>query len=141
MTLLDVNILLYAYNPQSQHHERVRPWLEALLSSTDVGIPWISLWGFLRIVTNPRLSMQAARPEAALAVVRDLIARPNVHLVEPGRAHVRILEEMILEGQSSGSRTTDAVLAALAIENGATLASTDKDFSRFPKLKWLNPIA
>lgn len=141
MTLLDVNILLYAYNPNSQHHERVRPWLESLLSSTAVAIPWVSLWGFIRVVTNPRLSTQAAHPEAALAVVRDLIARPNVHVIEPGPAHVRLLEEMIREGQSAGSRTTDAVLAALAIENGATLASTDRDFSRFPKLKWLNPLA
>ena len=141
MTLLDVNILLYAYNPNSQHHERVRPWLESLLSSTAVAIPWVSLWGFIRVVTNPRLSTQAAHPEAALAVVRDLIALPNVHVIEPGPAHARLLGEMIREGQSPGSRTTDAVLAALAIENGATLASTDKDFSRFPKLKWLNPLA
>ncbi len=140
MILLDVNILLHAYNPQSPEHAVVGPWLEKLLSSEEIALPWVTLWGFVRIVTNPRLWARAASVESALGVVEVLISRPNVSVVEPGPRHLGILAEMMRDGQSAGTRTTDAVLAALAIERGATLASTDMDFSRFAKLKWVNPL-
>jgi hypothetical protein len=139
--LLDVNILLYAYDEASSHYREVQPWLEALLSGPeDVGVPWLTLWAFVRISTNPRISETPLDPRAAIRTLQDLLAGPRVRIVEPGPHHIRILEKLVVDGQASGPRVTDAALAALAIEHGATLASTDRDFSRFPNLRWINPL-
>ena len=142
MILLDANILLYAYDEASSHHREIQPWLQAQLSgSEDVGIPWLTLWAFVRIATNSRVQESPLEPHVAIRTLRDLLAWPRVRIIEPGPHHLHLLEEMVVEGQASGPRVTDAALAALAIEHGATLASTDRDFSRFPNLRWINPLA
>ena len=142
MILLDVNILLYAYDETSSHYGEVQPWLEALLSGPeDVGVAWLTLWAFVRISTNPRINLTPLEPRAAIGVLQDLLAWPRVRIVEPGPHHIPLLEELVVNGQASGPRVTDAALAALAIEHGATLASTDRDFSRFPNLRWINPLS
>jgi toxin-antitoxin system PIN domain toxin len=140
--LLDANILLYAFDETSSHHRALAPWLQASLSGPeDVGIPWLTLWAFVRIATNSRITEAPLEPRAAINALQDLLAWPRVRIIEPGPHHIHILEEMIVQGQASGPRVTDAALAALAIEHGATLASTDRDFSRFPNLRWINPLA
>ena len=142
MTLLDANILLYAYDKRSADHGRVRKWLEALLSGKiTVGLPWVTAWAFVRISTNPKLSEHALQVAEAIAIIRELRAHPLVMMVNPGRRHEEILLEQMQRAQVRGRETTDAVLAALAIENGATLASTDAGFRRFPDLRWVNPLA
>ena len=142
MILLDVNVLLYAYDETSSHHRPIRVWLQGLLSGVEeVGLPWLTLWAFVRIATNSRISETPLEPSAAIAILVDLLSWPRVRIVEPGPHHIHILEELVIKGQASGPRVTDAALAALAIEYGATLASTDRDFSRFPDLRWINPLA
>lgn len=142
MILLDVNILLYAYDEASSHHRVIHPWLQRLLSGAEeVGIPWLTLWAFVRISTNSRINEAPLDPRTAIGALRDLLAWPRVRIVEPGPHHMHILEELVADCQASGARVTDAVLAALAIEHGATLASTDRDFSRFTDLRWINPLA
>lgn len=141
MTILDANILLYAYDGRAAEHARVRSWLEDLFQEREaIGLPWVSLWAFLRISTNPRITHEPLTLEEAFEVVDEIRKMPRSILIEPEGRHAEILREVAARGQASGPRMTDAVLAALAIENGARLASTDRDFSRFPGLNWVNPL-
>ncbi|MEZ5356233.1 MAG: TA system VapC family ribonuclease toxin [Bryobacteraceae bacterium] len=141
MILLDANILLYAYDQHSPEHGKIRPWLEALLSGKEtVGLPWVTAWAFVRIATNPRLNKQPLRAGEAMRILEELSAHPSVVMVNPGRSHREILLAQMRSAQVQGCETTDAVLAALAIEHGATLASTDAGFRRFPDLRWSTPL-
>jgi toxin-antitoxin system PIN domain toxin len=138
--ILDANILVYAHNADAPEHARARRWLEELFARPEqVGLPWPTLWAYLRILTNRRLPSAVPAP-LAFQAIRNMLARPRATTVEPGPRHAAILEEMVVEGQAAGPLITDAVLAALAIEHGATLASTDRDFARFTGLRWINPL-
>ena len=142
MILLDANILLYAYNADAPQHRPARQWLDQLFASAEwVGIPWVTLWAFVRISTNPRLMPQPLPIEDAFGIIRDLLDQSRAQLVEPGRKHAEILHRLVLENQAAGPALTDAVLAALAVEQGSTLASADRGFARFRELKWVNPLA
>ena len=142
MIVLDANILLYAYDAASSQHARARAWLEEVLSGTDpVGLPWQTVTAFVRIVTNPRLSGKRFAPAEAIDVVDRWADQPNVLLLGPGEHHWSFLRQTIMEGQARGPLITDAQLAALTIEHGGILCTTDRDFSRFPGLRWQNPIA
>lgn len=139
--MLDANILLYSYDERSANYANARTWLEKLLSGSEtVGLPWLSAWAFIRISTNPRLTEQPLRAEEAIEIIGELRAHPLVLMVDPGIRHHETLLKQMLCAQVRGRETTDAVLAALAIENGATLASTDVGFRRFPDLRWVNPF-
>jgi toxin-antitoxin system PIN domain toxin len=141
MILVDANLLLYAYDAASVHHAPARRWLETTLSAVEpVGLAWVALLAFLRVGTNPRLRREAPTVEEAAAIVADWLERPMVTLVNPGERHWEILHEMMIKGQARGLLVTDAHLAALAIEHGATLATCDRDFARFPGLKFFNPL-
>lgn len=141
MILLDANILLYAYDEKSVYNGRLRPWLDAILSGNEtIGLPWVSAWAFVRISTNPRLSQAPFATEEAFAVIGELRESPLVVMINPGRRHQEILLVQMLASQVRGPETTNAVIASLAIENGATLASTDLGFRRFPDLNWINPL-
>lgn len=142
MKVVDVNLLLYAVNRDSAHHSRARSWLERTLSGDEpIAFAWIVLLGFLRLSTSPRVLPNPLRPEQALEVVDGWLAQPPVLAVDPGPEHWRILRTLIDEAGTAGNLTTDAHLAAIAIENGAELCSTDTDFARFPRLRWINPVA
>lgn len=142
MTILDANILLYAYDRSSVSHTRVIEWLETQFQAREaIGLPWISLWAFLRIATNPRINQSPLSLKEAFAVIHEIQQMPRAVIVQPGSQHAEILERLAIEAQANGSRITDAVLAAIAIEHGAKLASTDRDFSRFQGLKWINPTS
>ncbi len=141
MILLDANILLYAYDRRAVGHDRMKQWLEELLSGKEsVGLPWLTAWAFVRISTNPRLNEQALSAQEALEILSELRAHPIVGMVNPGRRHDEVLLEQMTEARIRGRETTDAVLAALAVENGAVLASTDVGFRRFVGLRWVNPL-
>lgn len=142
MILPDVNLLVYAYVAQSPQHGAARTWWERTVRSGDpVGLPWAVSLGFLRLVTHPAVLSTPMRPGQALAAIASWHERSNVHVLDPGPRHLGVLRGL-LEGLSvAGNLTTDAHLAALAIEHGCTLASNDADFGRFPGLRWVNPLA
>ncbi len=142
MILVDANLLLYAYHPRATQHEASRSWLELTMSGTQlVRFAWLTLWALLRISTNPRVFERPLSAAESAAAVSSWLMRPCAGVLDPGERHWEILKGLMEDGQTSGPLVMDAVLAALAIEYGATLHTTDRDFTRFPGLKWTNPIA
>jgi toxin-antitoxin system PIN domain toxin len=105
-----------------------------------VRLAWLSLWAFLRISTNPRVFERPFSVEEASAIVQSWLARPETVVLEPGERHQEILQRLLIDSQATGPLVTDAALAAIAIEHGATLCTTDRDFSRFDGLSWKNPL-
>ncbi len=142
MIVLDVNLVIYAYDTTSAHHESARRWLEKTLSGDElVGLPWQTASAFLRISTNANLPGDRFTSEEAVQIVDGLLDQPNVRLLAPGDDHWRLFRRMITEGQARGPLVSDAELAALTIEHGGVLYTTDRDFARFPGLHWTNPLA
>jgi len=140
--LLDANVLLYAYDSSSAHHGVCRDWLERALNEDEpVGLPWQTSFAFVRISTNPRAVRTPLPPEEACAIIGALFERPGVVIVEPGEEFWRTFERLVADSKASGPLITDAVLAALAIEQGATVCTTDRDFRRFADLSILDPTA
>ncbi|HWE48615.1 MAG TPA: TA system VapC family ribonuclease toxin [Bryobacteraceae bacterium] len=141
MILLDANLLIYAYDQSSPHRERVRHWLDRMIETQPVvGLPWISILAFLRITTHPSLAASQSFGMAA-DIIDDWLTLPNVRVVGPGAGHWPILKRTASEAQARGAFITDAALASLAIETGATLCSHDKGFRRFAGLKLQDPLA
>jgi uncharacterized protein len=139
--LLDANLLLYAVHRGADRHDAAREWLtEQLNGSRRVGIPWSSLGAFLRISSHPRAFPRPLSAATAWERVTDWLAAPVAWIPEPGPEHARILGELIARYDVRGGLVPDAMLAALAIEHGLTLHSTDTDFARFPDLRWNNPL-
>lgn len=141
MTVIDANLLIYAYNTSAPQHRAASLWLTELWNGQEtIGLPWVTIWAFLRIVTNSRLWDRPRSTKEAFGIVNEWLEQPAVILLEPGARHWKILDSLVTTGEASGPRLTGALLAALAIENSALLASTDHDFSRFPTLRWVNPL-
>lgn len=142
MILVDANVLLYAYQPRSEHHRRCRAWVEEAFSGEEpVCVAWVTVLAFIRISTNPRIFEAPLRAEEAIAAVSSWLARPAVAVLEAGEECWEILRALLVEAQVTGPLVMDAFLAALALENGAILVTTDRDFARFPGLKVENPVA
>jgi toxin-antitoxin system PIN domain toxin len=142
MILVDANLLLHAYNRRSRDHEASRVWLEAVLSGPQlVRFGWVTVWAFLRIATNPRVFDRPLTIDEAVEIVGSWLEQPTVGMLEPGERHWELLQRLTQRGQATGPLVMDAALAALAIEHGATLYTTDRDFARFPGLTWANPLA
>ena len=141
MTLIDANILLYAYHPRAPQHERCRAWVEVeFASGAAVRIPWATIVAFLRISTNPQVFERPLTAAEAEAAVSSWLALPSVSPLDPGERYWDVLRDLLHRAQVTGPLVTDAALAALAIEHGATLCTTDRDFARFPGLRTLNPL-
>jgi uncharacterized protein len=139
--LVDLNILLYAANADSTQHRAARTWLEATISAGEaVALPWVVLLGFLRLATSRQVFANPMTVADALEVIDGWLGRPNVVSLSPGKDHWRILRLLVAQSGSAGNLTTDAHLAALAIEHGCQLCSTDADFARFPQFDWVNPL-
>lgn len=142
MILIDANLLLYAYHPRDERHAAATRWLESVLSGVEpVRFAWLSLWAFLRIATNPRVFDRPLLPSEADKAVSSWLARRVTGILEPDERYWEILRSLLHGDQVKGPLVMDAALAALAIEHGATLHSTDGDFSRFAGLRWRNPLA
>ena len=142
MILIDANLLLYAYDPRAANHDASRAWLEATLAGSSlVRFAWLTLWAFLRISTNPRVFEHPLSIGEAERAVSSWLAQPAAGILEPGERHWEILRGLTRSGQTPGPLVMDAALAAIAIEHGATLCTTDRDFARFPGLRWTNPLA
>ena len=141
MTLIDANLLLFAYNPRAPEHAASRVWLEATLAGPGlVRFAWLTLWAFLRISTNPRVFEHPLTMTEAEEIVSSWLAQPVAGIVEPGERHWEILKMLTRDGRTKGPLVMDAALAALAIEHGATLYTTDRDFARFEGLKRVDPL-
>lgn len=142
MILVDLNILIYATFEHMEEHRAARTWLEARLNSaTRVGIPWTCLLGYLRITTNHRAFAGALTMKDAWGQIESWLACEPVWLPQPTERHSEVLGRLLSQPGVSGNLVPDAHLAALSIEYGLTLCSTDGDFARFRELKWLNPLA
>ncbi|MGI8425050.1 MAG: type II toxin-antitoxin system VapC family toxin [Actinomycetota bacterium] len=142
MKVVDANLLLYAYDSGSSFHPAARSFWESCLSDPEpVGLSGQTLSAFVRIGTNPRAFANPMTLEEACSHVDEWLARPMVRFLSETERHWPVFRRLLLEGQASGNLVSDAHLAAVAIENGAELHSTDNDFSRFPGLRWQNPLA
>jgi toxin-antitoxin system PIN domain toxin len=141
MIIPDINLLVYAYNMEDPSHAQAMRWWEELLNGTDpVGLPWVTIAGFLRLVTHPRVLVDPMSVVQATEQVRAWMECPSVLTVEPGKKFSAIFLGLLEEAGTAGNLTTDAYLAALAIEHQAELHSNDSDFSRFKGLRWRNPM-
>jgi uncharacterized protein len=139
--LPDLNLLLYAIDVEAPSHEQARVWLEDTLSGTEqVAFAWMVLLGFVRISTNPAVFDHPLDAEEALDYVDGWLSQPVATVIHPSERHAVLLRELLRPLGSAGNLTSDAHLAALAIEHGAELCSRDTDFSRFPGLRWRDPL-
>jgi toxin-antitoxin system PIN domain toxin len=141
MILVDTNILLYAEDRLSPLHEEARKWWDFQLSGEfPVCLCWPILSSFIRISTSRQIFKHPLTVKQAITRVQSWIDQPCIRLIHPTESHWKILQIMLLKGQAKANLVVDAHLAALAVEHGCILYSTDSDFSRFPKLKWKNPL-
>jgi len=141
MILVDANLLIYAIDVDSPHHAMARRWLEGVLSGADdVALAWGVVLAFLRVVTHPAIMCKPLPAEDALGFVDGWLAQPRVHLLAPGERHWALLSGLLRATGTAGNLTSDAHLAALAIEHGCSVASADNDFRRFPALRHVNPL-
>ena len=142
MILVDANLLLYAEDSLSDHHEPARSWWDAQLSGTEpVALCWPVLTAFIRISTNARLHQRPLTLKEAIERVQSWLEQPCVRIILPGDQHWRIFQQMLQEGNATANLVSDAHLAALAVEYNVTLHSSDMDFARFRGLKWTNPLS
>jgi len=142
MILPDVNVLIYAYDKTAKKHVRARQWWEDRLNGSQmIGLSWVVVLGFIRLLTNARIFQNPYSPTEVLAIVETWLEQPQVKIIHPSEHHFNQLASLIGQVGTAGNLTTDAHLAALAIERGLILQTTDADFARFTGLKWENPLA
>jgi uncharacterized protein len=141
MYLPDVNILIHAHNLESPVHERARRWWDDRLAGPEgVGLAWVTILGFVRISTHPRVLERPLRVDDVMSRIATWLEQPHVHIPQPSDRHFGRLRGFLQGLGVAGNLTTDAHLAALAIDRGYVVATTDSDFARFPGLKWKNPL-
>lgn len=141
MIIPDVNLLVYAYNSDAPSHRQALSWWEGCINNTQpVAIPWLVALGYLRLMTSRKVLPQPMEVSTALRHLGTWMEQPNVGIIQPGPRHLAILSGFCEQGVLHGSLLTDAHIAALAIENQALVHSNDNDFSRFPGLRWINPL-
>jgi toxin-antitoxin system PIN domain toxin len=137
----DINLLVYAYNSDAPFHDESKTWLEDCLTGrTTIGFPWVVMLGFVRIMSSSVVLTSPMRPAEVVQHVESWMERPQTQLVNPGPRHLEILGDLMQSSGASGRLTTDAHLAALAIETQSELHSNDLDFARFAGLRWRNPL-
>lgn len=140
--IVDANVLLYAVDEASPFHEPSRGWLEtALNGERRVGLPWSSLWAFVRIATHPRALDHPMTPGEASGFVRDWLDAPAAWVPAPGAGHATLVLDLLERLDLRGNLVPDAALAALCLEHGVAIVSADSDFARFTSLEWINPVA
>jgi toxin-antitoxin system PIN domain toxin len=141
MIIPDVNLLVYAHNDRAPTHRATRAWWEDCLNGRmPVGVPWVVATGFIRLMTHPRILKSPLPVSQAIAHVRLWLEQPVVRILHPGGRFASIFFNYLEELGTGGDLTTDAQIAALAVEHQAVLHSNDADFARFPGLRWVNPL-
>lgn len=142
MKVVDANVLLYAVNADTEHHEASRAWLDAALSGEDVvGFTWPALTAFLRLATKPGLFPSPLSPEDALDQLDLWLSAPGATLIGPGDQHAVILRRLVRSVGTGGNLVSDAHLAAIAVEHRASVVTFDSDFDRFDQVRWGRPGA
>ena len=142
MILIDINVLIYAHRADSPEHTRYAQWLSEVAGSpSPFGLSDFVLTGFLRIVTNRRIFPKPTPRGLALAFLRNLLDCRNAVLILPTSNQWSLVAELCEQVDISGPLVSDAYLAALAIDHGCELITTDSDFSRFPRLRWRHPLS
>ena len=137
----DANLLIYANHMTSPSHLASKMWLEDLFSGTEpVGIPIFSLNGFLRFMTHPGIHPRPASFKKAAETVDLWLALPHVRILYPGERHWNLVKKLGLDIRASGNVITDVAIAAIAVEYGAIIHTNDRDFARFPGVRWFNPL-
>ena len=140
LSLLDANILVYANDSDSPHHQGARLWFERVMNGPErVALPWPTLLAFVRLLGSPRVTRRPVPLQSTWSRVREWLDRSDTWIPLPTDRHAEVLDGL-LEGEFRPDLVNDAHLAALAIEHGLTLYSTDRDFSRFQGLRWVNPL-
>lgn len=138
--IVDANVLLYAVDDGSPFHPEACAWLESALNGVErVGLPWLSLMAFQRIITHPRATANPLVASVAWEFVTDWLDADLSWIPAPGPRHREILGRLLIDGDLRGNLVTDAHLAALAVEHGTSICSYDSDFARFPGLRWIHP--
>jgi toxin-antitoxin system PIN domain toxin len=141
LVLADVNVLVHAHRADTRDHEDYRDWLEGVVGGPNAyGVSDLVLAGFVRVVTSPHVFREPTPPDHALAFTRSVRERPHCVRIAPGGRHWEIFTRLLVEGSARGNLATHAYLAALAIESGCDLITTDRDFARFPGLRWRHPL-
>jgi toxin-antitoxin system PIN domain toxin len=141
MIIPDINLLIYAHNDQAPQHGKAKAWWEGLLNGrTPVGLPWISISGFIRLMTHPRVLSHPLDVGQTVGHVRSWLAQEPVRILHPGARFEQLFLNYLTELGAAGNLTTDAQLAALAVEHQGELHSADSDFLRFAGLRWINPL-
>jgi toxin-antitoxin system PIN domain toxin len=141
MRIVDLNLLIYAINSDAPQHLQARTWLERAISGYErIGLAWSVVLGFLRITTNGRAMPRPLTAEQAINIIDGWLDHPNISIVSPGERHWEVFKRITSPLGVAGNLTSDAHLAAIAIEHGATLCSADSDFGRFESLQWVNPL-
>ena len=142
MIVIDANVLLHCVNQDSALHDRVLPWWESTVNNDEpVGLPWIVLLAFYRISTHRNVFPRPLTSHEAIQQIDQWLSLPNVKAIVETPKHWNVLRKLLRDTKATGNLSTDAHLAAIAIEFSATLASCDADFNRFPGIRWANPIA
>ncbi|MGI9302912.1 MAG: type II toxin-antitoxin system VapC family toxin [Gammaproteobacteria bacterium] len=142
MILVDANLLIYAIDADSPHHQQARQWLETVLSGDEeTGFAWIVILAFIRITTHSRIMRAPLDPARAIGFIDEWLEQPGARTVSPGEKHWPVLRNLLESSGTAANLTSDAHLAALALEHGCTIYSADHDFNRFPGLKHVNPVA
>jgi toxin-antitoxin system PIN domain toxin len=140
--LIDANLLVFAVHEEGQFHDKARDWLNAQLNGDrQIGVPWLSLGAFMRIITNPRIFREPLAPTEAWQRVEDWLTNDLVWTPAPTPRHAKILGELIEHHHPRGNLIADAQLVALAIEHGLEVRSADTDFARFTEIRWNNPLS
>ena len=138
--IVDANVLLYAVDSKSHFHATARTWLDEVMNGVErVGLPWVSLMAFQRIITHPRVTANPLTPADAWSYITDWLDADQAWVPTPGSRHRDILGQLLIDGDLRGNLVTDAHLAALAIENGTGICSFDSNFTRFNDLRWIDP--
>ena len=140
MKIVDLNVLIYATDTESKHHDSARSWLDtAMASSSTIGLPTSVTVGFVRLVTNPRVMVRPLKPNRAIDIVESWINRSSVSVPQPTTRHYTVFRELLDATGVGGNLVSDAHLGALAIEHGAELCTYDSDFTRFPGVVSFRP--
>jgi toxin-antitoxin system PIN domain toxin len=139
--LPEINLVIYAHNGAAARHAKALQWWNQCLQGHDaVVLAWVVVLGFVRIATHPKVFANPMPVQEALDRIEEWLSLPHIYVVHPSPLHFQIWSSLLKRLGSAASLTTDALLAALAIERGLILHTTDADFSRFPGLKWRNPL-
>ena len=142
MIVPDVNLVVYAYDSTSPSHEAAKKWwIQCLSGNETIGLSWVVALGFVRLWTNPRVFRNPMTVDQAATHVESWLQRPMVRVLNPGTRHAELIFGFLRNEGKGGNLTTDAHLAALAVESNATMHTSDTDFARFKGVKWINPLA